>query len=52
MLRNHRSVRKAVSHNRGSKMAGPALIAGVSSVQVRLIVYGEFDGLERRQALL
>jgi hypothetical protein len=48
MLRNHRPVKKAFSHNRGPKMTSPALIAGVPSVQVRLIMNGEFGGLERR----
>jgi hypothetical protein len=52
MFRNHRPVRKAFSHNCGPKMARPTLIASMASVQVRLIMNGEFAGLERSQAFL
>jgi hypothetical protein len=46
MLRNHQTVRKAFGHNSGPKMACPAWVAGMTSVQMGLVLNREFGGVE------
>ena len=52
MLRNHGLVIKTVCHDRDSKMAGTALTAGVTSMQVRFVLNDKLRGVECLQPLI